>query len=295
MRFGAFVISVVLAIGAPVQAQAQRFVYQTDSELGSAIHLYDAATQQDVTLLDDQYMNIYPDLSPDLETVVFTSNRSGPFDLYLLAIDTGAITQITSTVEEDIYPSWSPDGTKIAYAARGKSSTRIVIYELSSGTSTDLINDSYRNFWPVWAPSGNQLVYTSLRGESRPLFLVDLDTGVATLMSSANENVLFPRWSPNGEKIAYRSGQDGQIYVLDADTLQHSQITDEPETGNHAWQSNELIFYQASSDSAFIIDINGKNRKTVQIQLPEGVSELTLPMGLYRDARNMNNNKHVED
>ena len=291
MRFGAFAILVVLAIGAPVQAQTQQFIYQ----LGSAIHLYDTASHQDKILLDDQHMNMYPALSPDLETVVFTSNRSGPFDLYLLVINTGAITQITSTVEEDIYPSWSPDGTKIAYAARGESSTRIVIYELSSGTSTDLISDSYRNFGPAWAPDGDQLAYTSNRKTGRPLFLADANTGSSKLVSNEADIVLFPRWSPNGEKIAYRSGQDGQIYVLDIDTLEQTQITDEPETGNHAWQSNELILYQASLDSAFIIDINGKNRKAVQIQLPDGEFELALPMGLYRDARNMNNNEHVDD
>ncbi|HEU4457343.1 MAG TPA: hypothetical protein VFR81_30015 [Longimicrobium sp.] len=61
---------------------------------------------------------VEPAWSPDGASVVFTSNRasggSGPTDLYLLNVSSGAVTRLTQTAVTEIQPAWTPDG-RIVY------------------------------------------------------------------------------------------------------------------------------------------------------------------------------------
>ncbi|MCL4694244.1 MAG: PD40 domain-containing protein, partial [Candidatus Hydrogenedentes bacterium] len=57
-----------------------------------------------------------PAWSPDGKRIVFASDRTGDFDLYILDIETGDVENVTQDTEsDDLEPAWSPDGTKIAF------------------------------------------------------------------------------------------------------------------------------------------------------------------------------------
>ena len=53
--------------------------------------------------------------SPDNDTVVFTSNRSGNFDIWTIKKDGTGLTQITADSTHDYDAGFSPDGSKIVF------------------------------------------------------------------------------------------------------------------------------------------------------------------------------------
>ncbi len=66
-------------------------------------------------LTDDPFVELDPGFSPDGESLVFASERTGQFELWRLALRDGALTQITFGALEPRHPAIRPDGSLIAY------------------------------------------------------------------------------------------------------------------------------------------------------------------------------------
>ena len=58
-----------------------------------------------------------PKLSADGNKIVFSSNRDGNQEIYVMNADGTNQTRITNNSFSDIQPAWSPDGTKVAFAS----------------------------------------------------------------------------------------------------------------------------------------------------------------------------------
>ena len=68
-------------------------------------------------MTDDGSNNVDPSFSPDGSKIVFTSDRSGNFDIWLMNSNgTGAL-QLTFDGSEQKNPAWAPDGERVAYVS----------------------------------------------------------------------------------------------------------------------------------------------------------------------------------
>jgi Tol biopolymer transport system component/DNA-binding winged helix-turn-helix (wHTH) protein len=59
-----------------------------------------------------------PRWSPDGQRLVFAAHRGGRVDVYILAVDSGALTAMTSDQAVEVAPSWSADGRRVYYSVR---------------------------------------------------------------------------------------------------------------------------------------------------------------------------------
>ena len=64
----------------------------------------------------DQAFIEFVDVSPDGRQLVFSSDRAGNHDIWVMPVDNpGQLRQLTFNVEPDWDPDWSPDGNTIAF------------------------------------------------------------------------------------------------------------------------------------------------------------------------------------
>ena len=59
--------------------------------------------------------DLTPAVSPNGSYLAFASNRSSQWDLYLMSLQDGSLSQLTSTPDYESSPSWSSDGLWLAY------------------------------------------------------------------------------------------------------------------------------------------------------------------------------------
>lgn len=153
--------------------------------------------------------------------LVFSSQKDGNQEVYLLDLTTGGATNLSQSSEDDGYPRCSSDGRKIAFATNRDGYWEIYLMNRAGNGQSNLTRNRGGNGYMDWSPDGQTLVFASTRNgeKNNELYIVRADgTGLKRLTNNPAEDV-HPDWSPDGKKIAFASERDGnrQIYVMNAD------------------------------------------------------------------------------
>ena len=157
-------------------------------------------------ITDDAGAELFPSLSADGKTLVYSSKSAGNWDIYLKQV--GAAEGVNLTADspaDDIQPALSRDGRYIAF--RSERGGGGIFVMRSDGSGVRRVVDSGYN--PEWSPDGRQIVYAEesiTRPEDRSgrvsqVWSVEVASGRKRLV--VKDDGVQPQWSPNGQFIAY--------------------------------------------------------------------------------------------
>jgi len=180
-----------------------------------------------------------PSWSPDGKRIAFTSLRDGRKEIYVLTLESMAVTRLTTTTEEieNSQPSWSPLGNQIVYTVK-----RVGAYQVWSMTDTGQDNvqvvrsgQQLMDFSPVWMPDGKTVLFNQRNpGPSRPWLMTipyeDHETQNPTRLDLQTpiENVQF---SPDGLWIVFERQDDPgnrDIYFMTITGADRTRLTNDP-------------------------------------------------------------------
>ena len=181
------------------------------------------ATRQ---LTNSDAADLFPAFSPDGSQIVFSSNRTGHFELYIRSLAPGSEErQITFGGQDVIQPAWSPDGQYLACSFQGRGG--IATMPVSGGAVRYL---SESGSGPQWSPDGRTLIYSPFNVETvlqanrfappstaTYLMSVAADGGTPRQLTYPGDPVAAhsnARWLGDGRHILFVSG--GGIWLMDA-------------------------------------------------------------------------------
>ncbi len=102
-------------------------------------------------------LDIYPALSPDGNTLAYSSDRGGGFEIYVKQLAPGGDeVQLTRGGHHNLQPAWSPDGTHIAYYSKARGGIWVV--PAFGGAARQLIDFGSL---PAWSPEGEEIAFQS--------------------------------------------------------------------------------------------------------------------------------------
>ncbi len=170
-------------------------------------------------------------LSPDGQSIVFTSLKDGDLDIYTMNVDGTNVKRLTTTPGYDGGPWWSPDGKKIVYRAwhytepaeltayqellkkRMIRPNRMELFVMNADGSDQkqITKLGGANFGPSWTPDGTRIIFSSNhrnpRSRNFDLFLVNIDgTGLERLTTHEDFDG-FPMFSPDGKSLIWASNR----------------------------------------------------------------------------------------
>jgi uncharacterized protein YjdB len=172
---------------------------------GSTFGIYQVALRnpaQVVPLLADSFQNVQAALSPDRTTVVFSSNRQGDFDLYLMDPDGQNLRRLTTQPGADGDPAWTSDGKRILYTSTRAGASQIFLINRDGTESRQLTTAGGGNTSPVVSPDGRSIAFISGRDGNDELYRMDMDGSNQVNLSNTREKEASPQYFSNGD-LAY--------------------------------------------------------------------------------------------
>ncbi|MCG8469219.1 MAG: amidohydrolase family protein [Gemmatimonadetes bacterium] len=167
--------------------------------------------------------DMQPRFSPDGETLLFVSDRSGGNNLWTLELATGDTTQVTKgNGNQWLSPEWAPDGT---YIAASKGATRLGVVKLwlghiDGGSGQVLIPEpeARKTVGAAFTPDGRYIWHA---GRNRSwdynaafpqyqLSMYDRETGTVFGRTARYGSAFRPAISPDGRWLVYGSRHDDQ-------------------------------------------------------------------------------------
>jgi len=161
-----------------------------------------------------------PVFSPDGDWVVFSSNRSGNLDLWMVSTRTGALKSITEDAAEDWDPGFSADGRHLLWSSNRSGAFEIWKAALDGTGARQVSQDGEDAENPTETKDGKWVVFTSANRAKQGLWKVHPDgSGAQKLVSGTT--ILLPEVSPDGQYALYQK----QANALDV-TLHVCRVDD---------------------------------------------------------------------
>ena len=176
---------------------------------------------------------------------MFVSDRNGSSDLYAIAVDSGAIDQLTTSAEAEADPTYAPDGS-IVYLGRADSDSPWSIYRLQGGTRTTILGAPASSAFPDVSTS-NEVVYACVLPGRFGICVVGLDGSEPQVIhDDPQARDWQPVWSPDGQFVAFVSDRDGddEIFILGRDGTLRQLTENDAKDSDPAWSpdGSQLAF-----------------------------------------------------
>ena len=133
------------------------FVSQDSKAKGHQGHnLWRKSTQKEdagIQLTQGVSYDLLPNVSPDKQTVIFSSNRSGSFDIWQLNLATQELRRLTDQAGLETSPNFSPDGHAILFVSTAGGSKQLWLMNSDGGNQIQITDNQTARQEASWCPS----------------------------------------------------------------------------------------------------------------------------------------------
>src|SRR5580765_772188 len=164
--------------------------------------------------------------------IVFTSDRSGSWQIYTMNLDGSdqfQVTNLAPTDDDGLFASISPDGKQIAFNYNAGDGPDLFVIN-SDGTRLRQLSDDQSSFWPRWSPDGKRLVFGTFAG-LRSVVIATMAAdggGKRKLLTTDLWDSVGGIYTPDGKQIVFGSQMGGfvsAVWIMHADGSHQRRLT----------------------------------------------------------------------
>lgn len=167
-------------------------------------------------------------------SIVFSSNRDGDADIYMLDITVrnAQPVQLTDAPGDDTDPALSADGTQVAFTSMRDGNPEIYIMDYDGEFQTRMTQSLTIQRRPAWSPDGEQLAYESDESGNKDVFVMPVASRAPTRVTNDPADDGDPTWIPGPRlRIVYTSNRDGNQELYETEIgapTQTRRLTNNP-------------------------------------------------------------------
>lgn len=163
--------------------------------------------------------------------IVFTSDRTGSWQIYTMNPDGSDVFQVTNlppTDDDEIFATLSPDGKQIAFNYQGGDGLDIYIVN-TDGTGLRQITTDHVSLLPNWRPDGKRIAFTQASEFGTGVIAVMTPDGkVVNHLTSSDWDSGGPIYTHDGKHIVFGSEMGGYVsavWIMNSDGSHQQRLT----------------------------------------------------------------------
>ncbi|MCE9645772.1 MAG: DUF5050 domain-containing protein [Chloroflexi bacterium] len=200
----------------------------------------------------------YASISPDGETIYFSSRRSGGFEIYSIDINGDGMQRLTREIGSLYAPELSPTGEWIIFTNNGNG-----LWLMKPDGSNPHPLTASDDIDPTWSTNGSMIAFASSRAGARQLFVMNQDGSNVRQVTDLPAMGGRSSWSPDDARLAFYAGPKGDhnIYVINVDGTGLVQLTQGGDNLGPSWSpdGNWIAFasFRDGNNEIYIIHPDG--------------------------------------
>ncbi|WP_347925117.1 hypothetical protein [Pontimicrobium sp. SW4] len=147
------------------------------NDVNSEVILIQVDGTNPVNLTNHPSKDRYGSWSPDGKKVLFESNRTGNFELFVLDLETTELIQLTDNKHLDIHGDWSINN-EIVFISNRDGDYELFTMKFDGSNQRQITFNNNKDVLPSWSPDGTQIAFSSYRygkKDKGDIFLIDRD------------------------------------------------------------------------------------------------------------------------
>lgn len=155
----------------------------------------------------------------------------------------------------------------IAYGGNASNGSQQILLATPAGRVVkQLTHEGNANFFPAWSPDGQRIAFTSDRGSTVQVWGMDAASGSL---------IQIPAEAKDSYRIAFAIGTS-QIWMMDADGSNQTQLTSERANAHPAWSPNgkTIAFssHRTGKMEIWVMNADGSDQRQLAMTPPVSVS-----------------------
>ena len=197
--------------------------------------------------------------SADGTQLLFTSNRSGKDNIYLINVEAMTPLELMTDAENDLrFPTYSPDGKAILFQASADDErVELRIFEPETKRTRTLLKLDETESNPRFSPDGQWIIFQNRIDGNAEICRVPAAGGEVQRLTNDPGRDVAPAWSPDGSRIVFSSNRGEsyslfQLYVMNSDgTDQHRIYYSKAISLGPSWSPDgqQIIFANDKEDN----------------------------------------------
>jgi TolB protein len=226
---------------------------------------------------------MWPAWSPDGTQIVFASDRTGDWEIYLLRIGEATARRLTSAPGRDAHPTFSPDGKTIAFQSpREGEHTNLYLMNLDGSNQRRITSHEGFAGVPVFSPDGKQIAYqwtTDMKDYQGWRIMMSAPAAGAPTrpLTDGKANDQVPNWSPDGKRLVFFSDRTGvnQLYTMAPSGEEVRRLTSGPaddRTAAYSPDGRSIAFLserEGKPGAVFLMSADGAGARRIGKEAPE--------------------------